>query len=84
MPRKLPEPRYITPASIDVGDTIRATWKVGDVEHSRTARITHIHDRVFFAADGQEVFRWNPASKIRVTLLAKAEIDTRVALFDVG
>lgn len=84
MARKLPEPRYITPASIDVGDTIRATWKVGDIEHSRTARIADINDRVFFATDGQEVFRWNPEAKIRVTLLAKAETDTRVPLFDVG
>jgi hypothetical protein len=73
MRRGKPDPRFITPASIDVGDTIRVTWKVGEVEHSRVAKISHIHDRTFFAPDGQEVFRWEPSNrKVRVTLLDKA------------
>jgi hypothetical protein len=56
-----------------LGDTIRVTWKVGEVEHSRVAKIAHIHERVFYAPDGQEVFRWDPANKkVRVTLLDKA------------
>lgn len=81
--RKLPEPRYITPASVDVGDTIRATWRVGDIEHSRVATVARIQNRTFFASDGQEIARWAPqGSNVRITLLAKAEADTRVPLFE--
>lgn len=68
------DPRYITPASIDVGDTIRVAWKVGEIEHSRVAKVTRIHNRCFYAPDGQEIFRWEPeAKRVRVTLLSKAD-----------
>jgi hypothetical protein len=49
------------------------TWTVGEIEHSRVGKVTHIHDRCYFAPDGQEIFRWEPDSrKVRVTLLDKA------------
>jgi hypothetical protein len=71
----LPKVRYITPASIEIGDTVRVTWKVGDIEHSRVAKIAKRDYegsmRVFFTRDGSELFRWHPAynKEYTVTLL---------------
>lgn len=49
-------------------------WKIGEIEHSRVAKVSHIHSRVFYAPDGQEIFRWEPENKkVRVTLLDKAD-----------
>ena len=62
--RKLPQVRFLNPASIEVGDTVRTTWKTGDIEHSRVGRIAkREYDnsmRVFLTHDGQELFRWHP------------------------
>lgn len=85
--RKLPLPRYTHPANIEIGDLIRAVWKVGDVEHSRTATVHKREyegaDRVLLAADGQEIMRWHPAhTGPRVTLLREAEAVKPLPLFE--
>ena len=43
--KTLPLPRFVDPASVDEGDTIRVTWKVGDVEHTRTGTVARIERR---------------------------------------
>lgn len=78
--RKLPIPRYVDPASVDEGDTIRVTWKVGDVEHTRTGKVGAIHDslgtpvKVFVTPQGNEIARVTPEnrSRVKVTLLEKS------------
>lgn len=69
--------RYITPASIEIGDTIRVTWKTGDITHSRAAKVSAREYegsmRVFTAEDGQEILRWHPSYNAqKVTLLDRA------------
>ena len=81
----LPLPRYVEPASIDEGDTIRVTWKVLDVEHSRTGRVARIIDEGFYkyfvTEQGQEIVRYNRKSKLRFTLLAEAPVREQARLF---
>jgi len=69
-------PRYIEPASIELGDFIRVVWVSGDIEHTRTAHVAKREYegqmRVLYTRDGQEIFRWLPGLKnVRVTLLDK-------------
>lgn len=77
--RKLPHVRYITPASVDVGDTIRVTWATGDIERSVVAVVHRVDveysGSIFYAPDGQEIFRWAPGleRRYRVTLLNRRE-----------
>lgn len=84
--RTLPLPRYVDAASVDEGDTIRVTWKVGDVEHTRTGKVARIlndhgkRSRSFITADGNEIVHWTPDSRVRFTLLAEAPI-MQAALF---
>jgi len=87
MAKKLAQPRYIRPENIRIGDTIRATWTVGEVEHSRVATVHKRDyegaDRVLFARDGQEILRWHPAHKgPRITLIAEAPDEPQPMLFD--
>ena len=74
--KTLPLPRFVEPASIDEGDTIRVVWKVGDVEHSRTGKVGRIiHDncyRTFVSPDGNEIVRFGRNTRLRFTLLAEA------------
>jgi len=86
--KTLPLPRYVEPASIDEGDTIRVTWKVDDVEISRTAKVDRIREdsrgKVFYSPNGNEicsVSRDNPR-RIRFTLLAEAPAPKPEPLFD--
>lgn len=75
--RTLPLPRFVDAESVEEGDTIRVTWKVDDVEHTRTgkvARIHHMHGsrvRSFVTAGGQEIVLFTPDTKARFTLLAR-------------
>lgn len=72
--RKLPVPRYVNPASIDVGDVIRITWKEGDVEHTLSGEVGAIHGRTLSTSQGLHLLTWVPGKmSYRVTLLAKAE-----------
>jgi hypothetical protein len=82
----LPLPRFIEPASIDIGDTVRASWKVGDVEHTRTGVVGSIEavalQRVVYSKSGEEIYRYLIGSrKLRVTLLKEAPAE-KPALFN--
>lgn len=84
----LPLPRFVSPASVSEGDTIRVTWNVGDVEHTRTGKVARIERRfgwVFITPDGHEiahVMRDN-RTRTRVTLLAEAKQES-TPLFEMG
>lgn len=86
----LPKVRFISPASIRIGDTVRAVWKVKDVEHTRTGTVAKREYeggmRVLYTRQGEELFRWHPAhdKEIRVTLLKEAVDTSQPTLFDVG
>lgn len=80
----LPLPRFVSHASIDEGDTVRVTWKVGQVEHSRTGtvhRIIHDSYKAFIAEDGNEIARFTRDTKCRFTLLAEAQHAEPLPLF---
>lgn len=83
-------PRYENPASVEAGDTIRVAWKVGGVEHTRTAKVYRILNdgpvRIFFTEDGQEIFRWLVTGHFqpRVTLLAVEELTSSVELLTIA
>lgn len=84
--KTLPLPRFVEPASIDEGDTIRVTWKVLDVEHSRTAKVGRIIDegpyKMIVSPEGQEIVRFNRQTKLRFTLLAEASPTKSEPLFE--
>lgn len=85
--RTLPLPRYVEAASVDEGDTIRVTWKVGDIEHTRTAKVGRIvHDRFskqFLSPQGNEICRTGHNTKLRFTLVAEHEAPAeQLSLFD--
>lgn len=75
--KAIPLPRFIEAASIDEGDVIRATWKVGDIEHTRTGRVAKIVNdmstKQFISPGGNEICRVTSSSRIRFTLLAEHE-----------
>lgn len=72
--RKLPTPRYVNPASIDLGDVIRVTWKEADVEYTLSGEVGAIHGRTLSTPQGAHLLTWEPGKMgYRVTLLAKAE-----------
>lgn len=79
-------PRYENPASVEVGDTIRVAWKVGDVEMTRTGKVRRIVDMGqllgFYTDAGHEIFRWSVAGEFqpRVTLLAVEQTTSAIAL----
>jgi len=81
-------PRFITPASINIGDTIKVEWETPDVTHTRTGVVAKReydgHMRVYTTKNGTELFRWHPSHKEhKITLLAIAKsADTQQALFD--
>lgn len=86
MARKIPRVHYIDPASIDVGDTIRATSHAGDVETTHTGKVGKIifegPVRVVLSRQGIELTRWQPGVKHdTITLLDKAPA-AEPALFD--
>lgn len=65
-------PRYVSPASVDEGDTIRVVWKVGDVEHTRTGNVERIERRygwIFYSPEGHEIAHVARDGRARVTLL---------------
>lgn len=75
--KTLPLPRYVDPASVDEGDTIRVTWKVGDVEHTRTGRVDRIERRygwIYITPEGNEIahIQRNNRARVRVTLLEES------------
>ena len=84
--RTLPLPRYVEAASIDEGDTIRVTWKVLDVEHSRTAKVGRVIDegpyKLIVSPEGQEIARFDRQAKLRFTLLAEAPARNPEPLFE--
>lgn len=86
--KALPLPRYVEAASVDEGDVIRVTWKVGDIEHTRTGKVGRIvnqlHGKQFISPDGNEICRTGHNSKLRFTLLAEHEAPEpeQLALFD--
>ena len=70
-------PRNITPASIQIGDTIRVTVTVGDAQRSITGTVAKREyqgaERVYTTAEGVELCVWHPEHKApSVTLLAPA------------
>lgn len=83
--RTLPLPRFVDAASVDEGDTIRVTWSVGDIEHTRTAKVGRIvNDRFskqFLSPQGNEICRTGHGSKLRFTLVAEHEAPAE-ALFE--
>lgn len=84
----LPNIRYIDPASIDVGDTIRASSVVGDLKIEKVGVVHRIlfdgPIRVIVTRDGQEITRWQHGVKHdRITLLDKAPLP-QPALFEWG
>lgn len=78
MRRNLNLPRFIDPANIETGDTIRVAWRNGGVEHARTAKVYRRIDEgpltVFYTDEGYEIFHWIPGGprEVKVTLLAVA------------
>lgn len=77
--KTLPLPCFVDAASVSVGDVIRVSWKVGDVEHTRTGTVGNIERRygwIFITPDGNEIAHVQRTSniKVRVTLLAEAPI----------
>lgn len=77
--KTLPLPRFVDPASVSEGDTIRVTWKVGDVEHTRTGKVDRIERRygwIYITPEGNEIahIQRNSRIKTRVTLLAEAPV----------
>lgn len=83
----LPLPRFVSLASVDVGDTVRATWQVGDVEHSRVGtvyRVLYEHGtKLLISAEGETICQARVTSKaVRVTLLKQAEKPSGPALFE--
>ena len=83
----LPLPRFVDPASVSPGDTIRVTWKVGDIEHTRTGTVDQIERRygwIFYSPEGHEIahVQRNTRTKIRVTLLAEAKHEQKETLFE--
>ncbi len=75
-------------ASIDEGDHITATWKVGDVEHSRTGRVHRIirspENRAmsFITKSGNQIVLWTTDSRVTFVINRKAPV-AQVPLFDV-
>lgn len=91
MPRgkALPLPRYVEAASVDEGDTIRVTWKVGDVTHSREGTVARIVNgqvtKQFISRDGNMIAEITPSvKKVRVTLLAEAVKVVQEPLFEMS
>lgn len=90
MAKPLPKVHFINPASVRIGDVIRATWKIKDLEHSRTGKVAKRDYeggyRVLTTAQGEELFRWHPAydKTVRVTILEPAPVTSAETLFDVG
>lgn len=86
MKRRKPEPRYITPASIQLGDVVKARIVDGAITVEKTAVVVSRDYlgsmRVFSASDGQEIFRWHPEhGEQRVTLLERKEENNDIPLF---
>ena len=83
--RTLPLPRYIEPASVDEGDTVRVTWRADDIEITRTGKVDRIRDtragKVFYTPNGNELFTFQAGRNARVTLLATSD-KPQPTLFD--
>lgn len=78
-------PRYISPASIAIGDTVKVSWEIDDIEHTRSGTIVERQYegsmRVFTTLSGAELFRWHPTHKeFKVTLLSEAKNKTQEML----
>lgn len=76
---RLPLPRFVNPASVDIGDIIRVTWTVGDIEHTRTGKVDQIERRfgwIYYSPEGHEIahVRRDSGAKVRVTLLAETSV----------
>lgn len=75
-------------ASIDEGDHITATWKVGDVEHTRSGRVQRIirgrqnRSLSFVTKSGNEIVLWTPSSRVTFVINRKAPV-AQTPLFDV-
>ena len=83
----LPLPRFVDPASVSEGDTVRVTWKVDDVEHTRTGTVDKIERRfgwIFYTPHGHEIahVQRNSRVKARVTLLSEAKPAQTESLFE--
>ena len=87
--KTLPLPRFVDPASVDEGDTIRVTWKVGDVEHTRTGTVARIERRygwIYITEQGNEIAHVQRSTnkRVRVTLLAEADKSKPEPMFEIG
>lgn len=87
--RKLPEPRFIKPETVDIGDTIRVVAPdVGDgVERSWIGKVATREDngsvRAYFTAERGRILTWEPGKPYpRVTLLNREPVIEEPALFD--
>lgn len=82
--RKLPTPRFVLPASVEVGDTIRVTRIEADTEVSVVGTVHKITGSTLWTAQGLHLLTWSPGDGVkeagRVTLLGRAERE-QVALF---
>lgn len=73
-------PHKIPAESIKEGDTITASWKVGEVEHTRTGKVARIlfdhgkRSRSFIASDENEILHWAPGSRVVMTLVAETPV----------
>lgn len=86
--RKLPEPRFIKPESVDIGDTIRVTTQGNDgITTEKVGKVARRDDhgnvRAYFTAENGRLLSWTPGkSSPRITLLNREPETNEPALFD--
>lgn len=86
--RTATKPVYVKPEQVNVGDTIRVTFK--ELNGITTEMVGTVHerqhegsDRVYYTREGGELFRWNISARpTRITLLSERDPDGQVQLFD--
>lgn len=87
--RKLADPRFIRPETVEIGDTVRVTYPVnGGIEVSKVGTVASREDhgnlRIYLTAEGGHLFDWQPHTTrhVRVTLLARNPPASGETLFD--
>lgn len=76
-------------ASIQEGDTIRASWRVGGVTFSRAGKVARIihgrgsRARSFITLDGDEIIHWTPDSRVTFVITNQAPV-AQTPMFEIG
>lgn len=76
-------------ASIQEGDTIRASWRVGGVTHTRAGKVARIihgrgnRSRSFVTREGDEIVHWTPDSRVTFVITTQAPV-AQTPMFEVG